>query len=302
MEKIEVYFELNEEQRRLKEERLRLLKADPEVKRWLHQYQLDESFLEKHTTKIHEWLMSLKKCQSCSGLDECVQPSQGQLLNLVYDGLLNYQLTDCRYQRARRDELTHVKNYILHHLSDDLLKVAVENIDLSNEKPAYVSAVSEVVKNLKDPVRGLYLHGAPGVGKTYLGACITNYFAKHNKKAAFVNVPELIMALKLNMSENSIMENMIRSLKRADVVLFDDIGGESVTAWSRDEILLPILNERMEKHRLTYFTSNYTIEELERHFAMDSRGNSDPIKANRLIERIKALTFEKNVKGCNRRT
>ena len=110
------------------------------------------------------------------------------------------------------------------------------------------------------------------------------------------------MALKLNMSENSIMENMIRSLKRADVVLFDDIGGESVTAWSRDEILLPILNERMEKHRLTYFTSNYTIKELEGYFAMDSRGNSDPIKANRLIERIKALTFEKNVKGCNRRT
>ena len=74
-----------------------------------------------------------------------------------------------------------------------------------------------------------------------------------------------------------------------------------MTAWSRDEILLPIMNERMEKHKLTYFTSNYTLAQLEEHFTTDSRGNSDPIKANRLIERIKALTFEKNVKGCNRR-
>lgn len=302
MERIEVHFELNEEQRRLKEERLKVLKADPEVKRWLHQNQLDESFLEKHTTKIYEWLISLKKCQVCNGLSECVQPSCGHLLNLVYDGLLNYQLTDCRYQRLQREEMQHVKNYGMNHCSEDMLKLAIEHIDLSNEKPSYVAIVSEVLKNLKNPEKGLYLHGAPGVGKTYLGACITNYFAKHNKSVAFVNVPELIMALKLNMSESSIMDNMIRSLKRADVVLFDDIGGESVTAWSRDEILLPIMNERMEKHRLTYFTSNYTIKELEVHFSLDSRGNSDPIKANRLIERIKALTFEKNVKGCNRRT
>ena len=302
MEKLEVHFELNEEQLRLKEERLKVLKADPEVKRWLKQYQLDESFLEKHTTKIYEWLMNLKKCQSCQGLEHCVQASHGQLLNLVYDGLLNYQLTDCRYLRSRREETSHVKYYVMHHLSDELLKVAIENIDLTNEKPSYVAVVLEVLKNVKEGQKGLYLHGAPGVGKTYLGACITNYFAKHNKKVAFVNVPELIMSLKLNMSENSLMENMIRSLKKADVVLFDDIGGESVTAWSRDEILLPIMNERMEKHRLTYFTSNYTLAELEAHFALDSRGNSDPIKANRLIERLKALTFEKNVKGCNRRT
>ena len=64
---------------------------------------------------------------------------------------------------------------------------------------------------------------------------------------------------------------------------------------------MPILNERMENHRLTFFTSNYNLKELEEHLALDSRGNIDVIKANRLIVRIKALTFEKNVKGRDRR-
>ena len=42
------------------------------------------------------------------------------------------------------------------------------------------------------------------------------------------------------------MEARLRSIRNAEVVVFDDIGGESVTAWSRDDILLPLMDARME--------------------------------------------------------
>lgn len=64
---------------------------------------------------------------------------------------------------------------------------------------------------------------------------------------------------------------------------------------------MPLLNDRMEKRLKTYFTSNYNFERLEEHFSIDSRGHVDKIKANRLMERIKAVSIEKTIKGVNRR-
>ena len=131
--------------------------------------------------------------------------------------------------------------------------------------------------------------------------CMANLYVKKGKSVAFVNSPTLISDLKNGFTVNGMVENTLNILKKCDVLFLDDIGGESISAWSRDEILMPLLNERMEKNMKTYFTSNYSFDELEEHFSIDSRGNIDRIKANRLMERIKAVSAEKNLKGVNRR-
>ena len=62
-----------------------------------------------------------------------------------------------------------------------------------------------------------------------------------------------------------------------------------MTEWSRDEVLGTILQYRMQEGLTTFFTSNLTIEELEEHFSISSKG-VDKVKAKRIIERIKQLT------------
>ena len=73
--------------------------------------------------------------------------------------------------------------------------------------------------------------------------------------------------LKRLFQDNEAMEELLAKIAKAKVVVFDDIGGESVTAWSRDDVLLPLLDERMNSHRLTYFTSNYTMAELQQRYS-----------------------------------
>ena len=89
-------------------------------------------------------------------------------------------------------------------------------------------------------------------------------------------------------------------LKKSDVLLIDDIGAESVTSWSRDEILGTILQYRMDSGLPTFFTSNLTIEELETHLS-NTKGSVDIVKAKRIIERIKHLTEDLELVSDNRR-
>ena len=89
-------------------------------------------------------------------------------------------------------------------------------------------------------------------------------------------------------------------LKKIPLLLLDDIGAENCSNWSRDEVLGPILQYRMDNHLPTFFTSNLTLEELETSLATTSSG-VDKLKARRIIERIKQLTVQLELVSKNRR-
>ena len=50
----------------------------------------------------------------------------------------------------------------------------------------------------------------------------------------------------------------------------------------------------------TFFTSNFTIDQLENELSETNKG-SDQIKARRIIERIKYLTIEEKLISKNKR-
>ncbi|WP_331835886.1 hypothetical protein [Erysipelothrix piscisicarius] len=85
------------------------------------------------------------------------------------------------------------------------------------------------------------------------------------------------------------------------MLVLDDLGAEPITSWSRDEILLSILNERLENKKKTIITSNYSPDMLVDLYKLDNKGTSDEIRAKRLVDRIHALTIPYEMVGQNRR-
>ena len=92
----------------------------------------------------------------------------------------------------------------------------------------------------------------------------------------------------------------VNYLENVDLLLIDDIGAEKVTEWGRDEILGTILQKRMNNYKTTFFTSNLTLEQLEEHLIINSSGD-EVFKARRIIERIKKLTEDMELKSENKR-
>ena len=56
----------------------------------------------------------------------------------------------------------------------------------------------------------------------------------------------------------------------------------------------------MDENLPTFFTSNLTLEELEKNLATTSTG-VDSLKARRIVERIKQLTITESLISKNRR-
>lgn len=68
----------------------------------------------------------------------------------------------------------------------------------------------------------------------------------------------------------------------------------------RDEVLGTILQARMNRNLTTFFTSNLTLSELEKHFCMDD-SSEEKIKSRRIMERIKQLALDTEMISENRR-
>ena len=139
--------------------------------------------------------------------------------------------------------------------------------------------------------KGLFLSGNFGCGKTYLISAMFNELAKENIKSAIIFWPEFLRDLKasFNSEYKNEFNDKFNSIKKAPLLLIDDIGAESVSSWNRDEILCPLLQYRMDQHLPTFFTSNLDLEALETHLAITNKGD-EIIKAGRIISRIKQLT------------
>ena len=164
--------------------------------------------------------------------------------------------------------------------------------DLDNDK--YDTRKKFILECLKN--NSIYLCGANGIGKTTLAIALANKrYQKNNVKTLYVSWPDFIEKCK-DFKNNT---NFLNEVKNANYVIIDDLGGESISKWSRDEILFSVINYRLEKNLNTIIISNYTQKELLNRYKIN---NEDDDKQTRsLVSKINGLTKPIDLAGRNYR-
>lgn len=297
---MEINVQLTDEMLKERNQLIHQLKQDKNVQQFLHEHHLSLEFVEQFPYRISKGIENVQRCEGCKGLSECRQSKAGEVNRLSYDGILRLEPKLCAYAQKQKQERMHLKKFWIDQMPEHLKTVSLKQIDQSCESNEYLRALAEVTMNLIHAEEGLFLYGAVGTGKTYLAGCIANYYARKGNSVVFVQTPGWISKMKGMLNDPDGFERELEMMKKAGVAVFDDIGAESVTPWVRDELLFPILNERMENHRLTYFTSNEDLDSLQEHYAFTSLGE-EKMKAVRMMERIKKLSKPLEIQGKNRR-
>lgn len=265
---------------------------------------LPKSYLMKYTSSIEESAKELNNCKNCKNILECKNSYTG---HVYYPDMLNdnlvFDYVACKYKKELDERNKYKSNIYLFEIPKEIKEASMKNIDLDN--PDRFKIIKWLKKFLDDykpniGMKGIYLTGNFGCGKTYLISAALNELAKKDHKIAIIYYPEFLRSLKESFNDPDSYNEKFKMIKRVEILLIDDIGAETMTEWSRDEVLGTILQYRMQEGLVTFFTSNFSIKDLEEHFSVSSKG-IEKVKAQRIIERIKYLTEEMTLISENKR-
>lgn len=268
----------------------------PILLKWLEKYPQTEEMLLEHMIAIEKMILDEEQARMYTTLEM----TNGKTHYPSLDG--DFEIIMLKYPFLKQEEskLTHKKNYIRYIPDNKLLLANVA--DIIKEENKETQAVITEVNKLYKQKKGVYLFGNMGVGKTYLMYAFLNLLIRNeNKKVMAVRINELLTDFELRKRNIDEFQLLMEETIRAEILLLDDLGSEIVNDFTRDSVLFTILDERMRKEKLTYFTSNLDFQQLEHHYAHEKYNVIADDKAMRILERVKTLSNEIILTGKNRR-
>ena len=275
---------------------------NPEFKKFTQSINLNDKILMKYTSSLKQCFDEKENCKNCKGIENCKNEVIGCFYEpIIINGNLNFSHKTCKYKNKILHDIEYIKDGYFFEVSKEVRNAKMKDIYTDDKKrKELIKWVINFIKDYKEgkSCKGLYLSGNFGSGKSYIVSAMINELIKDGYKGALIYYPEFLRNLKSSFGKD--FEEKFEFAKKADLLLLDDIGAENISSWSRDEILGPIIQYRMDEKLPTFFTSNLSIEELEVHLS-ESKDKIDKIKAKRIIERIKFITDDLTLISENKR-
>ena len=158
----------------------------------------------------------------------------------------------------------------------DKLDPAGNSSSNREQQNALIQTLNGCTTFAENPEGWILLTGPNGSGKTHLAISVANELEKKNIDVYYAFVPNLLDYLRASFSPTSSVnfDSVFESLKESEVLILDDLGGESSTPWA-EEKLYQIIVHRHELRMPTIITSSLSLDELER---------SKPRIASRLVD------------------
>jgi primosomal protein DnaI len=267
---------------------------------------VNKAIVDRGLGKLYEYTTQNHDCETCENVANCENMMKGYVPQLtMIRGLIDLDYARCR-QKIIEDERREVSAMISSmHMPKDVLKARLATVTYDhNTRVNLGTAANTFMEELKTtgqlPSKGFYIYGEFGVGKSYVLGALANELAEQKIKTVLVYVPEFLREMKHAIQDQSLQEK-VDYVKKAPVLMLDDLGAETLSTWTRDEILGTVLHYRMAENLPTFITSNFDYDGLEDHLAYSGKGERELVKSARIMERIRSITIPMRLSGKNRR-
>jgi primosomal protein DnaI len=259
------------------------------TKQFIMEHDLTRDQIIKSSHVFLTYLEEKEICNQCSGLKDCKLKTVGYTPVLVYRN----QKIQIEYKRCRYNEKSSTQNISALYMPKRIFQASLEDMDLIGDSRKTIHAyILKYLKNANEDnfMKGMYISGRYGSGKTYILAALANELANKGYKIVFAYYPDLVRELKSSIGSGDLEEKIIK-LKSVDMLFLDDIGGEYFSKFIRDEVLGSILQHRLLDNKPTFFSSNFPLKELV-NVIKDNNSQQETVSALRIIQRIKRMTEE----------
>src|SRR5699024_3361570 len=207
---------------------------NPEIKEFLSLHpELTKADIDRNLIRLYEYKTQSKQCNKCSSIGGCVNMLKGYspILRVSNNDIyISYEKCHLHIQDEQMREQKRLVQSL--YMPKEIFQASIEELDIHKprlnairESVAFCRAAKEEI-----PVKGLYFSGPFGVGKTHFLGAVANRLWEIHISSLLIFMPEFVREIKTAIKDDTINEK-IQLFKETDVLMLDDIGAESQSAW-----------------------------------------------------------------------
>ncbi|WP_254901306.1 ATP-binding protein [Tuberibacillus sp. Marseille-P3662] len=224
-------------------------------------------------------IVGTRTCEHCGTEVKIIETSKGQVsrcLTCDDEQLKQQQIESIKQQKWRKAKAIFDKYSLI---PPDIKKASFENY-IPDDDPSKEDALQKAkwyANHFMDDefkqknFQSLFFRGLYGLGKSHLSYCISKAVAEKGYQSLFINIPDLMTAIKdtFNKESETTESEIMKIISDVDLLVLDDIGAEYVKvedgreSWAADK-LFQIMNSRIGKANV--FTTNYTSADLVKKY------------------------------------
>ena len=264
--------------------------------------QIPESLLEDKELEVHQYLAHRQYCGKCPGYKRCSYFCRKPILRYIPEETrLNYVVGDhCGAGRTEKEKEKAERLF----KDCQLPKGFGHMIFRTFENHVLVSKAFYAARDLAQgkAMKGLYLFGKSGRGKTHLAVSILQDRLKKGQGGIYTTSAEFLRLLK--QFDKGDTDELLELVRSTPFLLLDDLGAEQGTHFEIVK-LFEIINHRTNEMRsrdnpfglTTVITSNYSPQELIQRWQIPA----DPEGPTRIVSRIAEMCLRMEMSGPDHR-
>lgn len=267
------------------EEILTQIKSSKIIKELIDTLNITDEEIVKNYDLLNAYEASNKKCVNCKSMKFCNQSTYGMkyCIKRDYDNILTDYISICDLYK---DYYKRKKNLIYSTFKEeDLLDESQKSFILDNANFLGKDFIIKVIALQKNQsVTGAFLQLNDSKLRLKLIKSLS-YSLLLNHKVSIIKFSDFLKTVK---SEFKITDgtSTLQEVINSDVLIIDGVGNESITSWSRDEILLSILDNRIQMDKTTFICSEYSLDQLKKLYKLSY---NDEAKASQVVDKINEL-------------
>lgn len=251
---------------------------------------MSDEVIKDNISKIYDFSVDMKNCKSCKGIKSCNKDPKYLVSSVTYKkGIVDRVIIPCRKYLEHTNFKTRL---MVTDFPEDWLENSLKDVANMQSRPNL-----KIFKKYNDAANHasdgwIFMKGNIAGGKSFFAASLCVDAAKNNlfDSIAFVNVPDRFKELSdLAFTKNPKFADEIAKYQSADFLVLDDFGNEFKSDFVRDNILYPILANRVKNKKFTIITSNYDIDDCA---LMYQTTNASKPKIEQIKQMLKLMCKE----------
>ena len=262
----------NVDMKKLIEELVNALKADKDVYESLKPLGLTNKEVRDNIGKLADYQEDFNVCKNCPGFDKCPKKTPHISTYVYKDG--SYLTTRSEPCKKLIEEMALDSKYVAKDFPQEWKKSVLKNLDLSENRRPLIKEFVNIVKGKSH--KWLFVKGNHKVGKSFVLVTFANEFvALGLGQVAVINATKQFKNLAdIAYSDKETFKKTVDLLSNVPLLVIDDFGQEYKNELIRDQIVLAILNERAHQDKPTFFSSEFTISEIQSLYSIGRNGGS----------------------------